>query len=95
VVSHVAGAYDRLEAKIGRETSQRQFGLPAQATREKGELKSPVEEFEHTIARGENLGYIAGLYCTTVPEIQELNGIENPNRIQVDQVILIPGGGCE
>ena len=50
--------------------------------------------FEHTIARGESLTYIAGLYCTTVEEIQELNGIENPNRIQVDQVILIPGGGC-
>jgi LysM repeat protein len=51
--------------------------------------------FEHTISRGESLSYIAGLYCTTVAEIQELNGIENPNRIQVDQVILIPGGGCE
>ena len=50
--------------------------------------------FEHTIARGESLSYIAGLYCTTVQEIQELNGIENPNRIQVDQVLLIPGGGC-
>ena len=50
--------------------------------------------FEHTIARGESLSYIAGLYCTSVAEIQELNGIENPNRIQVDQVILIPGGGC-
>ena len=51
--------------------------------------------FEHTIARGESLTYIAGLYCTTVEEILELNGIANPNRIQVDQVILIPGGGCE
>jgi LysM repeat protein len=50
--------------------------------------------FEHTIARGENLTYIAGLYCTTVEAIQALNGIENPNRIQVGQVILIPGGGC-
>jgi nucleoid-associated protein YgaU len=50
--------------------------------------------FEHTIARGENLTYIAGLYCTTVAAITELNGIENPNRIQLGQVILIPGGGC-
>jgi len=50
--------------------------------------------FEHTIARGESLSYIAGLYCTTVQAIQELNDIANPNRIQVDQVILIPGGGC-
>lgn len=50
--------------------------------------------FEHTIARGENLTYIAGLYCTTVEAIQALNGISNPNRIQVGQVILVPGGGC-
>jgi LysM repeat protein len=50
--------------------------------------------FEHTIARGESLSYIAGLYCTTVDEIQVLNDIANPNRIQVGQVILIPGGGC-
>ncbi|MEO6349768.1 MAG: LysM domain-containing protein [Candidatus Limnocylindrales bacterium] len=50
--------------------------------------------FEHTIARGENLTYIAGLYCTTVAAIIEQNGIENANRIQVGQVILIPGGGC-
>ena len=51
--------------------------------------------FEHTIARGESLSYIAGLYCTTVDEIIAINEIENPNRIQVGQVILIPGGGCE
>jgi LysM repeat protein len=51
--------------------------------------------FEHTIARGESLNYIAGLYCTTVDEILAINDIPNPNRIQVGQVILIPGGGCE
>jgi hypothetical protein len=50
---------------------------------------------EHTIGRGESLNYIAGLYCTTVDEILAINEIDNPNRIQVGQVILIPGGGCE
>jgi len=50
--------------------------------------------FPHTIARGESLTYIAGLYCTSVEAISELNGITNPNRIQVGQVILIPSGGC-
>lgn len=50
--------------------------------------------FEHTIARGESLRYIAGLYCTTVAAIVDLNEIENPNRILVGDVILIPGGGC-
>jgi hypothetical protein len=50
--------------------------------------------FEHEIGRGESLTYIAGLYCTTVDEIVTLNEIENPNRIQIGQIILIPGGGC-
>jgi LysM repeat protein len=68
---------------------------PRRTPRPQVEPTPEATPFEHTIARGENLRYIAGLYCTTVPEIQELNGIENPNRIQVDQVILIPGGGCE
>jgi LysM repeat protein len=50
--------------------------------------------FEHVVQRGEFLSYIANLYCTTVAAIIELNDIANPNRIQVGQVLLIPGGGC-
>lgn len=50
--------------------------------------------FLHIVARRENLRYIAGLYCTTVDSILELNDIANPNRIQVGQELLIPGGGC-
>ncbi|MGI8928259.1 MAG: LysM peptidoglycan-binding domain-containing protein [Candidatus Limnocylindrales bacterium] len=50
--------------------------------------------FIHVIARGENLRYIAGLYCTTVDAILEINDIANPNRIQVGQELLIPGSGC-
>lgn len=50
--------------------------------------------FEHTVQRGESLRYIAGLYCTTVSAIVELNQIENPNRILVGDIFLIPGGGC-
>ena len=49
----------------------------------------------HIIARGESLSYIAGVYCVTIDELIELNGIENPNRIQVDQELLIPGTACQ
>jgi LysM repeat protein len=49
---------------------------------------------EHVVARGEFLSYIAGLYCTTVDEILGLNEIQNPNRIQPGDVLLIPGAGC-
>lgn len=50
--------------------------------------------FEHVVSRGESLSYIAGLYCTTVEAISELNGIANPNRIRIGTVLQIPGGGC-
>lgn len=50
--------------------------------------------FVHVVARLETLRYIAGLYCTTVDAILEVNDIANPNRIQVGQELLIPGGGC-
>ena len=73
-------------------------GLPTQQPR-RTPTPAPVftpepSPFPHTISRGESLTYIAGLYCTTVDAISELNGIINPNRIQVGQEILIPGGGC-
>jgi len=50
--------------------------------------------FVHVVSRLETLRYIAGLYCTTVDAIIDLNDIANPNRIQVGQELLIPGGGC-
>lgn len=51
------------------------------------------EPFVHIVAPGESLIYIAGLYKVTVDEIVELNDIQNPNRIQVGQELLIPGYG--
>ena len=44
----------------------------------------------HVVARGQTLSVIAALYGTTVEAIVELNQLENPDRIQVGQVLLIP-----
>ncbi len=51
------------------------------------------EPLVHVVGRGESLNYIASLYGVTVADILELNDIENANRIQVGQEILIPGYG--
>ena len=48
----------------------------------------------HVVRRGEYLSYIAGLYCTTVAEILELNDIDDPDVVQPRTELLIPGGGC-
>lgn len=50
--------------------------------------------FEHVVSRLETLRYIAGLYCTTVAAIVELNEITDPDNIRLGRVLLIPGGGC-
>ena len=44
----------------------------------------------HVVARGESLSIIAAFYGTTVVAIVELNELENPNHIEVGQVLLIP-----
>lgn len=50
--------------------------------------------FVHVVARLETLSYIAAIYCTTIDAILAINDVAHPNRIQVGQVLLIPGGGC-
>ncbi|NNF53521.1 MAG: LysM peptidoglycan-binding domain-containing protein [Acidimicrobiales bacterium] len=52
---------------------------------------SPASAHEsHTVVPGETLGHIAGKYGVTVSQIVDENGITNPNRIRVGQVLSIP-----
>jgi hypothetical protein len=44
----------------------------------------------HTVAPGENLYRISRQYGTTVAAISSANGITNPDRISVGQVLVIP-----
>src|SRR5690349_11082856 len=47
----------------------------------------------HTVARGETLTSIAKMHNVTVSELQKLNHIENPQKLQIGQTIILPGGG--
>ncbi len=54
---------------------------------------SPAAAHEsHTVASGETLGHIALKYGVSVDAIAAENGISNPNRIRVGQVLSIPHG---
>ena len=44
---------------------------------------------DYVVRSGDNLGKIAKQFNTTVERLQELNGIENPNEIYVDQNIKL------
>ena len=47
----------------------------------------------HTVARGETLTSIAKMHNLTVGELQKLNHIENPQKLQIGQTIILPGPG--
>ena len=45
---------------------------------------------QHVVRRGETLATIAARYGRTVAQIVQANGILNPNRIDVGQILIIP-----
>ena len=45
----------------------------------------------YTIVSGDTLSKIASRFGTTYQEIARINGISNPDKIQVGQIIKIPG----
>lgn len=46
----------------------------------------------HTVAVGETLGILAQRYGTTVEELMRLNGLTNPDLVQIGQALQVPGG---
>lgn len=46
---------------------------------------------KHTVKRGDTLSEIAEKYNVTVAALAAANGITNPDRIDVGQILTIPG----
>ncbi|HEY7025036.1 MAG TPA: LysM domain-containing protein [Candidatus Limnocylindrales bacterium] len=51
--------------------------------------------FTYVVQPGDHLVNIAGMFQVAVQDIIDLNGIKNPNRLQVGQELLIPGYGVQ
>lgn len=52
--------------------------------------EAPPSPQQYVVQEGDTLAAIAQQFGTTVPALQELNGIEDPNEIVVGQVVQIP-----
>jgi nucleoid-associated protein YgaU len=65
---------------------------PASTAGRRGTSRAPASGYgyEHTVASGETLSAIAKAYGVTSATIIEANSIENPDRLQVGQVLFIP-----
>lgn len=55
---------------------------------------APVGADRYTVRPGDTLGAIAVREHTTVPVLTTLNHLANPNRITVNQILLLPGGAA-
>ncbi|MCW2924872.1 MAG: polysaccharide deacetylase family protein [Thermoleophilia bacterium] len=55
---------------------------------------TPATASSYTVRSGDTLSSIARRTGTTVAAIAELNGITDPNRIRVGQVLRLPGAGA-
>ncbi len=54
---------------------------------------APVEKAEYTVQNGDTLYNIAKMWGTTVERLAELNGIKNPDKLEVGRVIKLPYDG--
>lgn len=52
--------------------------------------EAPEQGTQHEVVLGESLAIIAARYGVSIDAIAQLNGISNPNRISVGQLLLIP-----
>lgn len=65
--------------------------LLANETEEADKACTPPDDwYEYTIVRGDNLSRIANLTNSTVDELIAANCLDDPNRIRVGDVILVP-----
>lgn len=53
----------------------------------------PGEKAEYTVQKGDTLYNIAKMWGTTAEKLAELNGIKNPDRLEVGRVIKLPYDG--
>ena len=51
--------------------------------------------FTYVVQPGDHLVNIANMFAVDIQDVMDLNGITNPNRIQVGQELLIPGYGIQ
>lgn len=55
-------------------------------------LPTPPPPLSHTVSEGDTLSGIAQAYDISVEELIEANGIENPDFLQIGQILIIPQG---
>ncbi|MGD2078590.1 MAG: LysM peptidoglycan-binding domain-containing protein, partial [Chloroflexota bacterium] len=89
------GAGDESEAEVAAIPTMRatQAPLPTQPADEQPASEAESDVPSHTVQTGDTLGSISSQYDVSMDDIIAANDIDNPNFLQVGQVLIIPVGG--
>lgn len=89
--------YAKKADKAASGTSSSAASKPASSTSSGTASKpaSSAKEQTYTVKKGDTLSKIATKYGTTYQKLASYNGIANPDKISVGQVIKIPGAGTK
>ena len=103
MIEQQAKQIEVLNAKIASLTARiedpaRQAPAAKAPAEDKGEFAVPAAKVVataaplnlHTVLKGESLGRIAQINGTTIGELQKLNRIHDPKKIQVGQILKLP-----
>ncbi len=80
-------------ATIALATAVSQDSPPAAEAAEEEAASVEDETLTHTVASGDTLGIISGIYDVSMEDIMTANGMTNPNILSVGQVLIIPVNG--
>ena len=84
----------QLAAKLEEKAAEPSTGIssPPAAPLVATPLPMQPEPNVYAIERGDSLEKIAKSYGTTTAELQKLNNISDPNKVQIGQKIVLPAG---
>jgi len=80
------------DADIMTAAAEREFGGDAGGGGGNGDVGSSTGTY--TVQKGDTLGRIAAKFGTTWQNLAKMNGISNPDNINVGQVLKVTGGGA-
>jgi murein DD-endopeptidase MepM/ murein hydrolase activator NlpD len=79
---------------ISQVEAQQGDPTPTPEPTEQSQAEQNVSQI-HVVQEGETLFSIAQLYGTTIEDLQQLNGIDDPSLVYVGQELILPGGEGE
>lgn len=94
-IAQDSGAASGANAPAGASLSAQNTGAPPAAPQPTATEEAPDEPsrstFEYAVQSGDTLAILAGRFDVTIEEIIAVNDMDDPNRLEIGQIVNIPG----